>query len=69
MMNLTSLDGVLVRRQEGPTPVRLLHPKWWRIDRHLAWLMTPKEKRAIVTIRFLGNKGSIVSRDVRAIAE
>lgn len=67
MMKMTALDGLMVRRQEDPLPVRLHAPKWWRLDRHLAWFATPPERRAVVKIRFLGKDGNIVSHDVRAV--
>lgn len=66
---MTSLDGLLVRRSEKPEPVRLHVPRWYRIDRHLAWLATPRARRATVTIRFLGKDGGIVNQDIRAIVE
>lgn len=68
-MKITTLDGLLVRRKDDPVYVRLHAPRWWRLDRHLAWFMTPPERRASVKIRFLGDAGSVISIDVRATVE
>lgn len=69
MIKVTALDGMLVCRAEDPVPVRLHAPRWFRLDRHLKWLVTPARRRASVKIRFLGDGGTIVSLDIRAIAE
>lgn len=69
MMKVTKLDGIVVCRAEDPVPVRLHAPRWWRVDRHLKWLFTPPQRRAVVTIKFLGPAGSIIARDVRAVVE
>ena len=66
-MKLSMLDGLLVCRSENPRPVRLHAPRWYRLDRHLTWLLTPPERRGKVTIRFLGANGSMINREVRAI--
>lgn len=68
MIKATSLDGLVVRG-ENFGAVRVHAPRWWRVDRHVAWLLTPKARRSTITIRFLGNEGKLVARELRAIAE
>lgn len=68
-MKITSLDGLVVHRPENPSPVRLHAPRWWRIDRHIAWILTPANRKAVVVIRYLGDSGRVESRDVFAVVK
>lgn len=68
MIKVTALDGAEVRSTRSDV-LRIFAPKWWRIDRHIQWALTPKDKRAVVTVSFLGPAGTVVNREIRAIAE